>query len=368
MDSHSPENSKPGSTKQELELSLQEHAALQLLRSNDLRASEALATLDDQSRVRVLAQLSGAAENRAPTDSGSTASVPINETDDGLQGEPEPDTLAQTSVEPRVGSISSASSEQKSKPEAHSARENGGKAEASPVPSATPSLASTKPGPKSMPEESSQGWTGIQSLGRFRGGGRVALDSGSSVDLAHPATRIAARLIDGLIYAVPWVLLTVLSAAWIAWAILFAVFYLYEVTMLANRGQTVGRILMRIRVILEDGSLPTWGAATKRWLIPQAPYALPLALLLPLILVIVTAGPSVEYAGYYGLNASLGAAAILMVLFLVLAFVVAPIGSAIILLSSLFDSSLRGWHDKYAGTLVINVSNDADSRHGEGRA
>jgi uncharacterized RDD family membrane protein YckC len=52
--------------------------------------------------------------------------------------------------------------------------------------------------------------------------------------------------------------------------------FLYETTLIALRGQTLGKVATRIRVVrLDDGAVPGWGPAFVRWLIPVAASIVP---------------------------------------------------------------------------------------------
>lgn len=82
----------------------------------------------------------------------------------------------------------------------------------------------------------------------------------------------------------------------------------YEVGLTATHGATLGKRSLRLRVVRrEDGSLPGWGSAFVRWLVPAA-----------------------------GLLACL-------------------VGQLVVYSSPLLDGSgfNRGWHDRLAGTVVI---------------
>ena len=95
---------------------------------------------------------------------------------------------------------------------------------------------------------------------------------------------------------------------------------LYEVAMTARKGQTVGKRAMGINVLRADnGEVPGWGRSVVRWFIPVAS-----SVACCLIAVAVGVLP--------------------------LAFL-APIVS----LSMLWDKTRQGWHDKFAGTLVIEA-------------
>jgi uncharacterized RDD family membrane protein YckC len=92
--------------------------------------------------------------------------------------------------------------------------------------------------------------------------------------------------------------------------LLMLIWAAYEITLIAQRGQTVGKQVVGIKVLREaDGAIPGWGPATLRWVIQLAGYVL---CFLPLL---------------------------------------------VIWLSPAFDNSGRqqGWHDKVAKTLVIKA-------------
>ena len=85
----------------------------------------------------------------------------------------------------------------------------------------------------------------------------------------------------------------------------------YEVTMIALKGQTLGKMATSIKVIRADnGLVPGWGKSIGRWTIP-----------------------------------------------IVLGFVplVGWILSLLVYVSLTWDKARQGWHDKAAGTLVIKV-------------
>ena len=85
----------------------------------------------------------------------------------------------------------------------------------------------------------------------------------------------------------------------------------YEVTMIALKGQTLGKMATSIKVVRADnGLLPGWGKSIGRWIIPI------ILLFVPLL-------------GW--------------VLFL------------LVYVSLTWDKVRQGWHDKAAGTLVVKV-------------
>lgn len=151
----------------------------------------------------------------------------------------------------------------------------------------------------------------------------AVLASGVQVKLASPAARAAARILDWLI--VPAVLLLLLPAGFhIAAATgaggeavlsgvkltAAAVGLLYEVTLIALTGQTLGKMAMRVKVVrVESGGVPGAVTSIVRWLVPAAVSWLPVVGVLAVLV----------YA------------------------------------SMLWDSNRQGWHDKAAGTLVVSV-------------
>ena len=156
----------------------------------------------------------------------------------------------------------------------------------------------------------------------------VTLGTGEQVELAEPAARLRAKVIDGLIFValivvgVIVVLLALVAGNWgvgigvvegimLATMMFGLVSFLYDPVLIAVRGQTVGKMLTRIRVVRADnGELPTWGRSFGRWALPGALAFIPgVGVLLALIC----------YA------------------------------------SLTWDASRRGWHDKAAGTIVVKA-------------
>jgi uncharacterized RDD family membrane protein YckC len=85
---------------------------------------------------------------------------------------------------------------------------------------------------------------------------------------------------------------------------------LYEVTMVALRGQTLGKMALGLKIILQqNGAIPGWGPSFVRWIIPAA------------------------------------------------ASFVCGLGQILVYLSPLFDNTGRfqGWHDKAANDVVISL-------------
>ena len=165
--------------------------------------------------------------------------------------------------------------------------------------------------------------------------GWATLGTGDRVELASPGRRLGARLIDWIIFGVIIVILAVVAVAsavsiigddpdggadqgaavllvvFLIALIAFVISLLYEVTLVALRGQTLGKMATGIKVVRADsGSVPGWGKAIGRWVIPSSFVLIP-------------------YAG------------------LVLSWLV--------YLSLLWDKTRQGWHDKAAGTVVIKL-------------
>ena len=102
-------------------------------------------------------------------------------------------------------------------------------------------------------------------------------------------------------------------------AILAVIDFLYEVTMVAKRGQTVGKIATGIRIIRADNArLPSWNRSMRRWAIPGLTWFIP--------------------------NDLARSAALILCY-----------------LSLTWGRNHRGWHDMVAGTLVIRVQPSAPS-------
>jgi uncharacterized RDD family membrane protein YckC len=102
----------------------------------------------------------------------------------------------------------------------------------------------------------------------------------------------------------------IIAAFFGAIAITFVITIAYELVLTAIKGQTVGKMIMGIKVVRSaDGQVPGFGPAFMRWLLPMI-------------------GVFVCY-----------------------------IGALLVYLSPLFDSSgrVQGWHDKAANTLVIGL-------------
>ncbi|MDE0121728.1 MAG: RDD family protein [bacterium] len=162
--------------------------------------------------------------------------------------------------------------------------------------------------------------------------GRVTLGNGEVRDLASPGKRLVARIIDIAIITVvaaflaivgfagavlgsetdeDALALTAIFAGFAGLALFSIIALVYEPTLIALRGQTLGKMAMSIVVVrAEDGEVPGWGKAIGRWILPG------------LLSLIPVAG---------GLLALL------------------------VYLSLLWDDRRQGWHDKMGTTVVIDV-------------
>lgn len=164
--------------------------------------------------------------------------------------------------------------------------------------------------------------------------GWATLGTGEGVELAGPGGRLGARIIDIAIIVVVFIILIIVGVASaigladgdstiteedtaavgtiVAFTLLaVAISVLYEVTMIATKGQTLGKMATRIKVVRADnGLVPGWGKSIGRWIIPAALGFIP-------------------FVGW--------------------------LLSLLVYVSLLWDKVRQGWHDKAAGTLVIKA-------------
>ncbi len=158
--------------------------------------------------------------------------------------------------------------------------------------------------------------------------GWTNLGTGESVELASIGARVGARVLDALIMIVGIVILLVIGVAAIglsggdqdsaagatvlvlAIVILF-VGIIYEVSMIALRGQTLGKMATSIKVVRADnGMIPGWGKSVGRWAVPVLPNLIP---------------------------------------------VIGSLISLLAYLSLTWDRARQGWHDKVASTVVVKA-------------
>jgi uncharacterized RDD family membrane protein YckC len=138
---------------------------------------------------------------------------------------------------------------------------------------------------------------------------------------ASPGKRLAGALIDGLLFAV--LALSTLSTdtsngvgLGLAWLGISA---LYEIGLTAARGQTLGKMAVGTQVVDVSGErLPSWGQAALRWLVQGVPN----------IVGVVVVSSAVDLASL--------------------------VWATVIYLPILRSLDRRGWHDRLAGTIVID--------------
>lgn len=180
------------------------------------------------------------------------------------------------------------------------------------------------PGPAPQSPQTMTGWAN--------------LGTGEAVELAGPGSRLGARIIDWIILSVIALILLVAGllalvgvdfedtesveegveegAAVFAGMVLAAavIGLLYEVVLIATRGQTLGKMATRIRVVRADnGLVPGWGKSFSRWLVPA---------------VFGILGSFIPFVGLIAL---------------------------LVYTSILWGRNRQGWHDKAGGTLVVKV-------------
>ena len=184
-----------------------------------------------------------------------------------------------------------------------------------PPPEFEPGSSSQPPPPPEPPAQSAQATKGW-----------ATTDTGQSVELAGAGSRLLARIVDILIFAVPVLVWAIATTAFddnsdeaagvpLGFTLLFlAIGLIYEVWMIAAKGQTLGKMATRIKVIRADnGELPGWSNSFNRWILP----------------------------GFFG---AVGA-------FIQAVGLVSPL----IYLSLLWGKNRQGWHDMVAKTLVVKA-------------
>ena len=156
--------------------------------------------------------------------------------------------------------------------------------------------------------------------------GWVTLGNGEVRELASLGSRLGARVLDWILVSVVIGILAVIGIVGaiatgdevglialvfgLALAVLF-VTLLYEMTMIAVLGQTVGKMMVGAKVVrATEGDVPGWGKSVGRWLILVAPSLIPIGGFLLTLLVY---------------------------------------------LSPTFDDRRQGWHDKAVATVVVRA-------------
>ena len=116
----------------------------------------------------------------------------------------------------------------------------------------------------------------------------------------------------------PWALIFFLH--FVAATCVLVPAFLYEILLTSTRGQTIGKMLTKIKVVSTDnGSLNLgWKKSSIRWAVLYLPILVPI-IGIPIVLLIA--------------------------------------------ISPLFDRKRRGWHDKLAGTMIVLSSTDHPSEY-----
>ena len=164
--------------------------------------------------------------------------------------------------------------------------------------------------------------------------GLATLGTGGTVELARPASRLVARILDGIIVGAVYLIFLLLVGFFTAFDMgdflrgeediaigvslaPLAIGLLYEVALIAARGQTLGKMALKVKVVRADnGLVPGWGKSAGRWLVPAIPGLVGWFI------------PSISFIGLLSL---------------------------LVYVSLTWDKVRQGWHDKAAGTLVIKV-------------
>ena len=112
--------------------------------------------------------------------------------------------------------------------------------------------------------------------------GWITLGNGEQRELAGMGRRLWARIIDLILLTVVGLIVIIvtfsrlgdnewgfLAALVVITLLLLAVLLLYEVSMIATLGQTLGKKWAGVTVVRADnGAVPGWGKSFVRWLIP----------------------------------------------------------------------------------------------------
>lgn len=152
--------------------------------------------------------------------------------------------------------------------------------------------------------------------------GWVTLGNGEQRELAGMGSRLGARIIDFILLAVASVIVLIIlfgglartergffAAFFLSLLVISAIVLLYEVTMIAVLGQTLGKKWAGVKVVHADhGGVPGWGKSIIRWLIPGLVNIIP---------------------------------------------VIGNIAVLVVFLSPLFSKTRQGWHDMAATTVVV---------------
>jgi uncharacterized RDD family membrane protein YckC len=175
---------------------------------------------------------------------------------------------------------------------------------------------------------------------------------------ASPAARFAARFIDSLIHtglgaggitlifvatSCIWCATHETNANQVALGVLALISWaLYEPVMVAWRGQTLGKMICRIRIVrISDGDKPSLAQAIIRWAIPTAA-----GITLMIVAGLLASGVQAD-------------AARLLIIFAAWA--------PLYLTSFQDEDQRRGWHDKAAETIVVTGNDTLRGGDGDDR-
>lgn len=152
--------------------------------------------------------------------------------------------------------------------------------------------------------------------------GSVTLGNGEQRELAGMGSRLGARIIDWILLAVASVIVLFIlfgglgssergffAALFLSLLVITTIVLLYEVTMIAILGQTLGKKWAGAKVVRADnGEVPGWGKSFVRWLLPGLVNIIP---------------------------------------------VIGNIAFLLVYLSPVFSKTRQGWHDMAAATVVV---------------
>ena len=141
--------------------------------------------------------------------------------------------------------------------------------------------------------------------------------------VASPGRRLLGALIDGLIFLLVGLPAFAAGAEGTAFSLTWlALVAVYEVVLVATRGQTLGKLAAGTRVIDHGGErLPAWSQAVARWLVPSVPAIVGLFVVVDLVDVLSGAWTVLVYLPILG------------------------------------PPLRQGWHDRVAGTVVVDARN-----------
>ena len=178
-------------------------------------------------------------------------------------------------------------------------------------------MSNLPPPPEFEPTSSSQPPPPPDQYTPYAEKGWATTDIGQSVVLAGAGQRFLARIVDVIIVLSVGFVAGIIGGATAGFIVGTAFGLVYEVSMIASSGQTVGKMATRIKVIrTEADEPPGWDASFYRWALPG-------------VIGIIA-----------NLNPFLGILGLLPLL---------------IYLSLLWGKNRQGWHDMVAKTFVVKV-------------